>query len=147
MLMAFGNRNPGSFVRLRQAKEAPSAITWGAYDRHALVRLPLPATTADGRAVSPPTIEFRLPDGSSHPYLLLAGIAQAMVEARASGDLGPLLERTSVKALKRGAGTAAPVPTRFLEVAEALKASRAALEAGGVFPPVLLDRLIERLRA
>jgi glutamine synthetase len=146
-LMAFGNRTEGSLIRLTQAKEAPNAIVWGEFDRSALVRLPIVATTEDGRLVSPPTIEFRLPDGSAHPHLLLAGVAQVMVEARSSGDLGPLLERTSVKALKRGAGTAAPVPTRFLEVAEALKASRAALEAGGVFPPVLLDRLIERLKA
>jgi hypothetical protein len=32
-------------------------------------------------------------------------------------------------------------------VAEALAAGRSALEAGDVFPAVLLDRLIERLRA
>jgi glutamine synthetase len=146
-LMAFGNRTEGSLIRLTQAKEAPNAVVWGEFDRSALVRLPIVATTEDGRPVSPPTIEFRLADGSAHPHLLLAGVAQAMVEARASGDLEALLERTSVKALKRGAGTAAPVPTRFLEVAEALKASRAALEAGGVFPPLLLDRLIERLSA
>jgi glutamine synthetase len=146
-LMAFGNRTEGSLIRLTQAKEAPNAIVWGEFDRSALVRLPIVATTADGRAVSPPTIEFRLPDGSAHPHLLLAGVAQVMVEARSSRDLAPLLERTSVTALKRGAGTATPVPTRFLEVAKALKASRAALEAGGVFPPVLIDRFIERLRA
>jgi glutamine synthetase len=146
-LMAFGNRTEGSLIRLTQAKEAPNTIVWGEFDRSALVRLPIVATTTEGRAVSPPTIEFRLPDGSAHPHLLLAGVAQVMVEARSIGDLEPLLERTSVKALKRGAGTAAPVPTRFLEVAEALKASRAALEAGGVFPPVLLDQFIERLRA
>ena len=97
--------------------------------------------------MSPPTIEFRLPDGSAHPHLLLAGVAQAMVDARRSAGVEALLERTSVTALRRGAGAATPVPTRFLEVAEALKAHRAALEAGGVFPPVLLDRLIERLSA
>jgi len=146
-LMAFGNRTEGSLIRLTQAKEAPNAIVWGEFDRTALVRLPIVATTEDGRAVSPPTIEFRLPDGSAHPHLLLAAVAQAMVEARGSTDVEALLERTSVTALKRGAGTVTPVPTRFLEVAEALQAHRAALEAGGVFPPVLLDRLIERLRA
>ena len=146
-LMAFGNRTEGSLIRLTQAKEAPNTIVWGEFDRTALVRLPIVATTADGRAVSPPTIEFRLPDGSAHPHLLLAGVAQAMVDARAAGDLGPLLERTSVVALRRGVGAAAPVPTRFLEVAEALKSHRAGLEAGEVFPPVLLDRLIERLSA
>ncbi len=146
-LMAFGNRTEGSLIRLTQAKEAPNTIVWGEFDRSALVRLPIVATTTDGRAVSPPTIEFRLPDGSAHPHLLLAGVAQVMIEARSVGHLEALLERTSVKALKRGAGTATPVPTRFLEVAQALQASRSALEAGGVFPPVLLDRFIERLRA
>ena len=69
MLMAFGNRNEASFVRLSQAKEAPAGITWGAFNRHALVRLPLAAATAEGRVVSPPTLEFRLPDGSAHPHL------------------------------------------------------------------------------
>ena len=146
-LMAFGNRTEGSLIRLTQAKEAPNAIVWGEFDRSALVRLPIVATTEDGRRVSPPTIEFRLPDGSAHPHLLLAAVAQAMVEARGGTDVEALLERTSVTVLRRGAGAATPVPTRFLEVAEALKASRAVLEAGGVFPPVLLDRLIERLSA
>lgn len=146
-LMAFGNRTEGSLIRLTQAKEAPNTIVWGEFDRSALVRLPIVATTRDGRAVSPPTIEFRLPDGSAHPHLLLAGVAQVMVKARSTRDVEALLERTSVKALRHGAGAATPVPTRFPEVAQALKASRAALEAGGVFPPVMLDRLIERLRA
>lgn len=144
-LMAFGNRTEGSLIRLTQAKEAPNAIVWGEFDRSALVRLPIVARTEDGRAVSPPTVEFRLPDGSAHPHLLLAGVAQAMVEAKDASDLAARLESTSVVALRRGAATPTPVPTRFLEVAEALKAHRAALEAGGVFPPALLDRLIEKL--
>jgi hypothetical protein len=49
--------------------------------------------------------------------------------------------------LKRGERVPTAVPTRFLEVAEALSAQRAAFEAGGVFPPVLIDQTIERLRA
>jgi glutamine synthetase len=144
-LMAFGNRTEGSLIRLTQAREAPNAIVWGEFDRSALVRLPIVATAEDGRAVSPPTIEFRLPDGSCHPHLLLAGVAQAMVEAMGVKDVATVLERTSVVALRRGGTAPTPVPTRFLEVAEALKAHRAAFEAGGVFPPVLLDSLIEKL--
>lgn len=31
--------------------------------------------------MSATTIEFRLPDGSAHPHLLLAGVAQALVAA------------------------------------------------------------------
>ncbi len=144
-LMAFGNRTEGSLIRLTQAREAPNAIVWGEFDRSALVRLPIVARTPEGREVSPPTIEFRLPDGSAHPHLLLAGVAQAMIEAKGAEDLPALLERTSVTALKRGSASAVPVPTRFPEVAEALRTQRPALEAGGVFPAVLLDRLVEKL--
>ncbi|MBU0690779.1 glutamine synthetase, partial [bacterium] len=38
-LMAFGNRKPGSFLRLFQGKEAPTGVTWGRFNRKALVRL------------------------------------------------------------------------------------------------------------
>jgi glutamine synthetase len=146
-LMAFGNRAEGSFVRLAQAKEAPRAIVWGDYDRTALVRLPIVANTRDGRPVSPPTIEFRLPDGSAHPHLLLAGVAQALVEARASGRAAELLERAAATGAGRGGSALTPVPTRFVEVAEALASHRAAFEAGDVFPPALIDQLLERLNA
>jgi glutamine synthetase len=96
-LMAFGNRAESSFTRLIQGKETPAALTWGEYDRGALVRLPALARTPDGRAVSPPTVELRLPDGSAHPHLLLAGIAQAELQGRALGGgdgLDELLRRT-----------------------------------------------------
>jgi glutamine synthetase len=145
-LMAFGNRQPGSFVRLTQGLEAPNRVTWGAYNRHALIRLPVVARTSEGRAVTPPTIEFRLPDGSAHPHLLLAGIAQAMVMARDTGDLDDLLERT--KAAEDGANTAEaePVPQDSGAVADALLRWRGCLEAGGVFPPNMLEATAGRLR-
>jgi glutamine synthetase len=149
-LMAFGNRNPGSFVRLSQAKETPVGITWGAYDRHALVRLPLTATTAAGRVVTPPTIEFRLPDGSAHPHLLLAGITQAMLAGRSHPDLEGLLQRTasSAKAEKAGAETnRGRLPASFPEIADLLAAHRTVLEAGGVFPPGLIDQFLILLRS
>jgi glutamine synthetase len=77
-LMAFGNRMEESFVRLGQGKEAPGSMTWGRYNRHALVRLPILPLGGQGRPAGPPTIEFRLPDGSVHPHLLLAAIGQAL---------------------------------------------------------------------
>jgi len=149
-LMAFGNRNTGSFIRLSQAKEAPAGITWGAYDRHALVRLPLTATTADGRIVSPPTIEFRLPDGSAHPHLLLGGIAQAMLAGRSTPDLEALLERTSSVRVAEGAGAGQHhdgLPKSFREIADLLAAHRSVLEDGGVFSPSLIDQFITVLRS
>jgi glutamine synthetase len=149
-LMAFGNRNSGSFIRLSQAKEAPSGITWGAYDRHALVRLPLTATTAAGRVVSPPTIEFRLPDGSAHPHLLLAGITQAMLAGRMHPDLDGLLQRTATsgKAKKTAAEAGGGrLPASFPEIADLLAEHRAVLEEGGVFPSSLIDQFLTLLRS
>ncbi len=159
-LMAFGNRDAGSFTRLRQGKEAPSMVTWGRYDRRALIRLPVSARFEDGRHVSPPTIEFRLGDGSAHPHLLLAGIAQAMTFGRSIPDLDAWLESTASRR-NAGAGTgaalgtmsltgesgAARVPGSRAQVAEALEAHRAAFEAGEVFPDGLLDRTLTDLRS
>ena len=132
-LMAFGNRVPSSFTRVRQGREAPHAIVWGEFDRSALVRLPMLATTEDGRAVAPPDIEFRLPDGSAHPHLVLAGVAQAMCEA--AGEPRRISTPcSSARNARRGAG-GRPVPHDFPAVADALERERAVLEAGGVFPP------------
>jgi glutamine synthetase len=145
-LMAFGNRVDGSFARLVQGKEAPKMIVWGEYDRSALVRIPVVATTEDGRQVSPETVEFRLPDGSALPHLLLAGASQAMVEGKSLSGLDDLLRETAAggpAAVRDGVNR---VPWNAIEVADALEAQRAALEAGDVFPSVLIDRLVERLR-
>jgi glutamine synthetase len=149
-LMTFGNRSAGSFIRLSQAKEAPAAITWGAYDRHALVRLPLIAATADGRVVSAPTIEFRLPDGSAHPYLLLAGVAQAMLAGRLTPDLDDLLSRTASAKIAQGevSGTnGGRLPGSFAAIADLLAAHRSIFEEGGVFPSNLIDQFLQSLRS
>lgn len=144
-LMAFGNRKVGSFVRLRQGKEAPNTVVWGEFDRKALIRLPVLVTGPRGEVVSPPTVEFRLPDGSAHPHLLLAGIAQAMMMGRETESLDALLEATSTA---RGAGAQADaraIPTGFGEIARAVASNRQTLEAGGVFPSHVLDRIVENL--
>jgi glutamine synthetase len=139
-LMAFGNRVANSFVRLGQAKEAPNRITWGRYNRKALIRLPIVATDADGEPVSPETVEFRLPDGSAHPHLLLAGVALAVLRGR-SLDVDSLLAGTNATSSHGAPG----VPRSFVEVAEQLRAQRAVYEGGGVFAPHVLDRLVEHL--
>jgi glutamine synthetase len=144
-LMAFGNRVTGSFARLRQAKEAPNTIVWGEFDRSALIRLPIVARDLEGREVTTPTIEFRLPDGSALPHLLLAGAALATAHGRVTPDLDELLARTRVGS--GGAGPAAePVPRSFAEVADALERCRPVLERGGVFPPAMVDSVLAGLR-
>ena len=144
-LMAFGNRVESSLARLSQAKEAPSAIRWGRYDRSALVRIPVVPAVADGRSVAQPTVEFRLPDGSAMAHLLLAGIVQAMIAARGERDLQGLIDATSVRPPKDATVAVEPLPRDFAAVADALGRQRERLEAGGVFPRALLDLAIARL--
>lgn len=142
-LMAFGNRVDGSFVRLKQGKEAPSVVTWGEFDRCALIRLPVTVRNESGRALTIPTVEFRLPDGAAHPPLLLAGVAQATTAAaaREAADVAALLERTKSSRSDREPGLAEPAPRTFPEVAAACARVRPLLAAGDVFPPLLLDRI------
>ena len=144
-LMAFGNRVADSFVRLQHGKETPQGITWGEFDRSALVRLPIVPRTEEGRPVAPPTVEFRLPDGSAHPHLVLAGIAQAMVWARSREDLEARVEARRSRNAASGAGVESGVPTSFEDVGRALAAQRELLEAGGVFPDSLVDTLLDAL--
>ena len=138
-LMAFGNREAGSFVRLLQAKETPVAISWGSYNRKALIRLPLVSPGAGPNEAWPPTIEFRLPDGSALPHLLLAGMAQALVLGRNTPDLDALLARTASQGGDIDASRMPQLPRDREGVGVALADARAALEAGGVFPPSLLE--------
>ncbi|MEZ4652552.1 MAG: hypothetical protein R3E12_02840 [Candidatus Eisenbacteria bacterium] len=144
-LMAFANRDPGSFVRLIQGKEAPTAITWGRFNRSALVRLPILAQTAEGRTVAPPTIEFRLPDGSAHPHLLLAGVAQSMLAAREMPDLDALLEATKATAAAGAQRLTKPVPNGPEQIARELVRVKARLTAADVFPTETIDDLIRHL--
>jgi glutamine synthetase len=144
-LMAFGNREGSSFLRLSQAKEAPSAVTWGRYNRKALVRIPIVASDAEGKPVSPETIEFRLSDGSAHPHLLLAAIAQTMTTGKAMPNIDQWLSDTEAEktpATEHGIH----IPKSFDDIAEALKDDRAVFEGGQVFPAHVIDRTLELLK-
>ncbi|MBS1261105.1 MAG: Glutamine synthetase [Calditrichaeota bacterium] len=145
-LMAFGNRDASSFIRLTQGKEAPSAVSWGKFNRRALIRLPMVATDAEGRPVSPPTIEFRLPDGSAHPHLLLAGVAQAFVAGGATEELDSFLARASLDESGGGDGVGR-VPRTPREVSEQLRAHLTTFSAGDVMPVHALEKMIEHFAA
>ncbi len=145
-LMAFGNRNSGSFVRLNQKKESPENVAWGMYDRRALIRLPVMATSSEGRLISTPTIEFRLPDGSAQPFLLLAGVAQAMMAGHSTQDLEALLDKTEASKINSNSEYGTLLPKSFADVAETLSKNRAFLEEDGVFPASLIDNLLTTLK-
>lgn len=140
-LMTWGNRDATSFARLEGGKESPETITWGCYNRKALVRIPIRARSLDSTEVTAPTIEFRLPDGSVHPHLLLAGVAQAMVAAARRADIDEVLRRSEAG---RGAGRSLPFDRA--SVAAELERCREDLQAGGVLCAQLVDAELERLR-
>jgi len=147
-LMAFGNRVPASFQRLSQGKEVPRAITWGRFDRQALVRLPVLACDEAGRSVVPATVEFRLPDGSVHPHLLLAGVAQVMLAGREDAQRDAVLERsrgTSAGTPAAKAAGADAVPRSFQEVGSCLGRDREVFERDGVFPRTTIDAALKAL--
>jgi len=143
-LMAFGNRAPSSFTRLAQAKEAPSTVTWGHSDRKALVRLPIVAGDEQGQSVAPETVEFRLPDASAHPHLLLAAIAQVMLAARSFEDLNELLEMSSSQG--QDAARALRLPLERDGVILGLENHREFLEEAGVFPRHFISEAVDVLR-
>ncbi len=140
-LMAFGNRHSTSFLRLSQGVEVPHAVYWGDSDRNALIRLPLVSGAGSGRASSVPTVELRLSDGAALPHLLLAGIAQAVIDARALPDVDELVAQ-----LADASNGAPAIPQGFGDVADALVDAREMLAAGGVFPLGLLDAVAAELR-
>lgn len=144
-LMAFGNRTHDSFVRLTQGQEAPTAVSWGQRDRKALIRIPIVPRDGTGRPVAPPTVEFRLPDGSAVQHLLLAGIAQSMIEGRRDPGLAELLEMTEASRVRATGEGASPICRTRSEVHEALTGERAVLEAGGVFPAEVIDQTLAML--
>lgn len=144
ILMAFGNRKASSFLRLFQGKEAPTGVSWGRLNRKALVRLPISSVDETGHAVTPDTVEYRLPDGSANAHWLLAAVAQAIFAVLSVPDLMSIIKQTESSAQKKG--KIPSIPKNFSEITELLQEHRNILEAGGVFPATFLDRQIELLK-
>jgi glutamine synthetase len=145
VLMAFGNREENSFVRLAQGKEAPTSVTWGRYNRKALVRLPIIPRDASGRAVAPETVEYRLPDGSAHPHLLLAAIAQVMAAGKKIPELNELLKKTATDAAAKNPAGGSAIPKSFIEIGQELERHREVFEAGAVFPTEQVEFVVKLL--
>jgi glutamine synthetase len=159
-LTAFGNTVPTSYLRFVDGDESPEEICWGETDRTGLVRVPLAwvgdvvpgmlAHANPGRVPEvrepephPQTVELRLGDGSADVHLLLAGMAVAARRGLADPD-----------ALERAARLSTAdhddfdrLPASCAAAADALEDARAWFEDDGVFPPELVDAVVDRLRA
>ncbi|GAA5142395.1 glutamine synthetase family protein [Nocardioides marinquilinus] len=161
-LTAFGNTVPTSYLRFVEGDESPDDICWGETDRTGLVRVPLawggdvlPAMVAHANPgprdpiaepdVDPQTVELRLADGSAEVHLLLAGMAVAAREGLADPGGLEVAERLSTDGADDH-DDFEQLPSSCGESADALEAERARFEAHDVFPAVVVDATISRLR-
>jgi len=165
-LTAFGNTNPASYFRLVPHQEAPTTVCWGDRNRSVLVRVPLGWTTKDDMVANEnpleipiemdisqkQTVEFRCPDGSADVYLLLAGLA---VAARSGFEMNNALEfarKTYVdvnifhEENKKKAASLGHLPASCWESAEMLNKQREIYERHNVFPPKIIDGIINDLK-
>ena len=165
-LTAFGNTVPTSYLRLVPHQEAPTNICWGDKNRSVLVRVPLgwlnvpdmiksanPAEDSDNMEfMDNQTVEFRCPDGSTDIYLLLSGL---VVAAKHGLDLPDALEiarklyvdvnifSSEYKDLQQ---KMPQLPSSCWESADKLLLAREIFEKDGVFPSVVIDGIVNKLK-
>lgn len=150
-LTAFGNTIPISYLRFVSRKESPMHICWAARDRLALIRIPLWwnfKKTEEDMDTCRRTFEFRAPDPSANAYLLFAGIAVAVEYGlkKPKKSLRIAEELHIEKACKEN-GRLGILPQSCMESAANLEINRKHYEAERVFPKVVIDSTINRLRS
>jgi glutamine synthetase len=163
-LTAFGNTVSSAYLRLVPNQEAPTKICWSESNRCAMVRVPLGWRGVDNMAmrVNPvqqqafemdsdlQTVEFRVPDGSADVYLLLAGLCVAMEAGLTSKDALATVNRLHVVGNifkdKSVLEKLSELPASCHESADALESARRLYEKDGVFPPLVINFAIKRLR-
>jgi glutamine synthetase len=149
-LTAFANPTPASYLRFIARKESPMHICWSFKNRLALIRIPLwwsfkkkTEETNNCRE----TFEYRGPDPLANPYLLFAGIAIAIKyglenpkEALKIAEDLHVEETEKRRRLKK-------LPRSCNESAKNLKKDRKFYEAENVFPKILINKTIDKLKA
>jgi len=166
-LTAFGNTVPTSYLRLVPHQEAPTNICWGDRNRSVLVRVPLGWVNVENMAkdanprdkgefpdsIDRQTVEFRCPDGSADIHLLLAGLA---VAARHGLEMEGALELANQ--LYVDVNIFAPdqskiqeklpqLPTSCWKSADSLSKDREIYQQDGVFPPLVIDGVVKKLKS
>ncbi len=162
-LLAFGNTVASSYMRLVPHQEAPTKIFWSGLNRSALIRVPLawsevtdiakrinPQEISDaGSFAKSKTVELRSADGSAQTHLLLAGITMAADWGFQDPDSLSKAEKLYVsggtKIDKDRLESFDSLPANCRESSDLLAQKRALYERGGVFPPAVLDYVIEML--
>jgi glutamine synthetase len=150
-------------MRLVPHQEAPTKVFWSGLNRAALIRVPLawsevadiakrinPQEESEARKfVKSKTVELRSPDGSAQTHLLLAGITMAADWGFRNPDSKDKAEALYVSGRthtnKREGDTFASLPANCLESSQVLAEKRGLYERDGVFPPAIIDYVLEML--
>jgi glutamine synthetase len=142
-LLAFTNPSTNSYRRLVPGYEAPVNAFFSLGNRSAAVRIPKYADQPDTAR-----IEFRPPDASGNPYLMVAAQLMAGTDGIQKGidptehGFGPIdadifsWTPEQLKGIK-------PLPSSLKEALEALATDNAFLQAGGVFDDEMIEDWIE----
>ena len=144
-ICAFSNSSINSYRRLVPNQEAPVYRFFSGPNRSAAIRVPSYARTADSMR-----FEYRVPDGSSNPYLSMSAILMAAIDGMKKKmdpgkmGFGPLEENVFRDGYD---ASALPILPDSLDSAlDALEADRDFLQEGDVFMPELIDRFIDAKR-
>ncbi|QYZ79271.1 glutamine synthetase [Methanofollis formosanus] len=166
-LTAFGDTIPTSYLRLVPHQEAPTNICWGDRNRSVVVRVPLGWVGAQhmtqdanpydrglkAERPSKQTIEFRVPDGSADPYLMIAGLIVTSLRGINMPDALELAKKLYVDVnifkpeYRDRLDQLEQLPASCWESAEALDAKRAIFEENAIFPAGMIDSRVASLKA
>jgi len=145
-LMGIGNASSNSYRRFAPNLAAPVKLFFGLSNRSSAVRIPAYALNEREARV-----EFRMPDATANPYLIIAAQLMAGLDgvknkmdptAKGYGPLDvnvyamPEEEQAKLKS----------VPTSFAHALLALDQDRSFLTEGGVFPDELVDAFLQLKR-
>ncbi len=142
---AFSNATVNSYHRLVPGQEAPVYRFFSGPNRSAAIRIPSYAETAETMR-----FEYRVPDGSSNPYLSISAMLMAAIDGMKKGmdpeeyGYGPIDENVfsegyNTDKLQR-------LPANLGEALDALETDRSFLEEGEVFSKDMIDDYVEMKR-
>lgn len=145
-ICAFSNSTVNSYRRLVPGQEAPVYRFFSGPNRSASIRIPSYAREADSIR-----FEYRVPDGSSNPYLSMSAILMAAIDGMKRGmnptqmGYGPIDD--NVFSPDYDTSNLLMLPKVLEDSLDALEDDREFLQAGDVFSSELIDDYIRVKRA
>jgi glutamine synthetase len=145
-LSAIVSPSTNSYRRLRPGYEAPTNLFFSAGNRSAAIRIPRYATRPESL-----TVEYRPPDATANPYLMMAALLAAGLDGLRSGTdpkskgFGPF-DRNVHELPRRERDRIAPLPATIEEALAELERDSRFLAAGGIFTEDFVDTWLDLKR-